>query len=433
MMRIPSQFNDDNLYGRRPKRGETLETNRRLLRLVLGLALVFVVMKQASNPAIYQTFFSPSNSQKVPSTQLVAGGMQGQSSDPNSQIAFGRVHQKDLDADVHDPEDRKVAAAVTESLLPSDRRLWVVVLARWTTGRRVQEIPSTVDEITQVLGDDTQLAEIGSPRRQVWIELLDAISKAVLDNEMPEPDAALLAAAKAWLAELDRLSAAEVVDGTVWRSGDAASMYRYLDQAPFLSADNVAASAVVPLLQQPDVYRTRMVTLAGSVARAERIEARDNAFGIQQYWHLWLRPDEGAQRPILAIVPDVPEIVAEVGEDSSLDEGPQITLVGRFLKRLAFRNEVGADLAPVVVGRLILVPVSAEQLQQASASDGQSSRLALLMLIATILGVAIAAVAMWRTSVMAKRTRLLRSAHRQTPTEFLQTLDASSDSDAASD
>ena len=41
-MRIPSQFDDDNLYRKKIPRGESVKTFRKLIRLALGLALVVV-------------------------------------------------------------------------------------------------------------------------------------------------------------------------------------------------------------------------------------------------------------------------------------------------------------------------------------------------------------------------------------------------------
>ena len=49
-MRIPSQFDDDNLYRKKIPRGESVKTFRKLIRLALGLALVVVVMLQAAKP-----------------------------------------------------------------------------------------------------------------------------------------------------------------------------------------------------------------------------------------------------------------------------------------------------------------------------------------------------------------------------------------------
>ena len=56
-MRIPSQFDDDNLYRKKIPRGESVRTFRKLIRLTLGLALVVVVMLQAAKPAVYRPFF----------------------------------------------------------------------------------------------------------------------------------------------------------------------------------------------------------------------------------------------------------------------------------------------------------------------------------------------------------------------------------------
>ena len=46
-MRIPSQFNDESLYGRRGRAPAAGGSPRRVIRLTVVLALVVVVMQQA--------------------------------------------------------------------------------------------------------------------------------------------------------------------------------------------------------------------------------------------------------------------------------------------------------------------------------------------------------------------------------------------------
>ncbi|MGV3483519.1 MAG: hypothetical protein ACO1RT_03765 [Planctomycetaceae bacterium] len=57
-MRIPSGLDDGNLYRRSNQKSVNQATYRRLFRLVLGLILVLVLMKQAGNPRAYRVLFS---------------------------------------------------------------------------------------------------------------------------------------------------------------------------------------------------------------------------------------------------------------------------------------------------------------------------------------------------------------------------------------
>lgn len=219
---------------------------------------------------------------------------------------------------------------------------------------------------------------------------------------------------------------ASVVDGTVWRAGDFPALYEFLSAAPYASATPQVVVGVLPLLQQPEMFRNRVVQVAGEVVRSERIAARDNQQGIEEYWQLWLRPVGGVQRPLVVIAAEVPPAVAAIGPAAVAERGPLVRVSGRFLKRLAYRSRAGADLAPVIVGSLI----DAESQAVASADRGRRGAPERwlpwgILASALVSGVGAAAWIMWRTAVLARRTRAIRHA-TASPAAYLQTL---SDSD----
>lgn len=403
-MRIPSQFNEDSLYRQGPRRGESAHGMRRLVRLALGLILVLVVMKQAARPEIYRAFFG-GNEVSVVAVAPVGGGP-------------GAVPERILEPVEIATDDRAIANRLTGELLPSDRRQWVVTLSRWQTLRPVRMVPSTIDTVRS----DLSVGDRVDPTRvSHWQGMLDAIERSVESGEQVAPDSIHLSPLNAWLAALDDFSAADVVDG-IWGSGDFDAFYRYLDQSPYLSPQNVAATGVVPLLQQPDVYRSRVVKAGGRVARAEKMSAEENAFGITEYWKLWLRPNDGADRPLLAIVADVPPEIAAVGSGTTNSDGPPVAIVGRFLKGLAYQSEMGADLAPVVVGRLLTAPQVVTTATKVEPGTSGTTRLFWTLLLAGLLGVAIAGITMWRTTLAGNRVRELRTKNRRDPDDFLEGL-----------
>jgi hypothetical protein len=126
----------------------------------------------------------------------------------------------------------------------------------------------------------------------------------------------------------------------------------------------------------------------------------------------------------VAIVPDIPESVASVGSDATKLEGPDIVVVGKFLKRLAYQSGMGADLAPVIVGQITMAPISQDELDRRtdSAASGKTVSVWLPILLACLIGLASAAIVMWRTSASARRSRELRVSHREAPNAFLQDL-----------
>ena len=300
VMRIPSQFNQDNLYRRGRRRGD-LQPHRRMVQLLLALALVLVLMQQASNPKLYESF-------------------------------FGALTAEHEDHTAEPPAHVQTADANAASL----------------------------------------------PRQ--------AIAPPVPDVELTS----------------------QVVDGSVWRQGDFAAMFSFLQEAEGDAPAAGSAVGVLPLLQQPEVYRNQVVRCRGQVVRAQRIEATGNDFGIDQYWQLWLRPQAGADRPLVVITGSVPDAVAMVDATGIDRDGPDILVAGRFLKRLAYQSAAGADLAPVIVGRIITSTVSPPVGLGASTTYSVSKLIAIVA-AASVLGIAIAAWVMWRTSVATRQLRKLRS------------------------
>ncbi len=230
---------------------------------------------------------------------------------------------------------------------------------------------------------------------------------------------------------IDDAITAKVVDGTVWRSADFEALYLFLDEANSNLDSAGPMVGVLPLLQQPEVFRNKRVRARGRIARSQRIEAQDNDFGITEYWQLWMRPSSGADRPIVVIVQTVPDDVAAVGADATDSFGPNVTVTGRYLKRLAYRSSSGADSAPVIVGRLVAAPNAInDDRQQVESGLGSNLRTLLMVIgLSSIFGIALASLAMWRTSVAAKRTRQIRSARSGSPDSILKSIQQLSGTD----
>jgi len=410
-MRIPSQLNDDNLYRRRIPRGESARTFRRLIRLVIGLTLVVVVMRQAAQPAVYRTFFGPVTTE--------AGGAAAKlpSAVSNGSHLVGNGPQEPWQVK-HSPKDRQFANQVVEQLPREEQIIWMVALSRSLHGLKVEKIPDSIDTIVQTITSDPT---VDLTQREAWQQAIGDIAGNLVSSETGKYSG--LEQKHAFLAALDNAAASRVIDGSVWRSADFDRFYRCLDEASQMPHSGIAAVGVLPLLQQPEVFLDQLVTIHGTVARAERIDARENPYKIDDYWQLWLKPSEGADRPIVAIVPDAPQIVTDIDSETTTTEGPQITVVGRFLKRLAYKSGAGADLTPVVVGRITYAPfANNEQPLETSKKTVSTQQFWVIISLSCLFGIILAAILMWRTAATANRTRELRSAYRQEPDEFLKGL-----------
>ncbi|MEM8666649.1 MAG: hypothetical protein AAGG48_03990 [Planctomycetota bacterium] len=437
-MRIPSQFNEDSLYRSGRRSAQSAQSHRRLLRLVLGLALVLVLMRQAARPEIYRVFFGAPAAQ---TTYVAIDQSTRWANVDNQSLDSGTTRATPV---VIDAADREIANELVAALVPSDQHLWVIALTRWQRNVRIPEYPSTAESLYERLD---ALESTNPTRVDDWRQMLTALelaaNEAAASTEENEPSAAFIEPSEssegvenqtqptdqnqagpsaqqrvlttAFLASLDDAANARVVDGSVWRSGDFDAFYRYLDQASEFMPQGLASTGVLPLLQQPDVFLGQMVRVQGTVARAERMPAKENSYGIEAYWQLWLRPSDGVERPLVVIVPEVSDSIANVNEQAPEELGPPVIVAGRFLKRLAYTSSMGADLAPVVIGQLALaVPQTAPVEEAATETDGNLS-LSITVLLASLIGVGLAVIAMWRTTTAASDARRLRTAYRAGP------------------
>ncbi|EMI19125.1 hypothetical protein, membrane [Rhodopirellula maiorica SM1] len=474
-MKIPSQFNEDSLYGRRQRRGATVQDYRRVIRLALGLALVLVVMRQAAKPRVYEPFFGGAAGQQQrlsnATRQIYAGNRPA-----DLLIGGDATAETVLDLREVDPKVMLDARAIVALVPPEDQQLWLATLLRI---RRHQEIPqfTVLDtgwtvKLSQLDWQADQESDEKAPQ-QGWSELIQRVASdpSGLSAEMEDTGGDAKIKIQALIRALDTAAASRVAASGVWQSRDRDAMYRYLDEAQFgfendwaglttaglttagrategtdasaeeasglqktgkvqaTAAPAVPQVGVLPLMQQPDVYLNHVVAFAGRPARVERHAANSNEYGIAHYWHLWLRPVDGADRPLLAVVNDVPESIANgVFENSESEDAAVLWITGRFLKRLAYRSGAGADSAPVIVGRILTLPPDAEtesatQSNSLVSDDGMSRSLWGMILFAVLLGVGLAALAMWRTAVSARQSRQLRHAKDREPSPFLAHLE----------
>lgn len=360
-MRIPNEINRDNLYRRRGRGGAPTQTYRRLFRLMLALALVLMVMRQAARPGVYAIFF--------PETMVPV------QSEPASQSTSEPVVNEPIagesSADELRSEWESVQAAVAEQILSEDQTL-----------EKPQRTPTRMEQESLI---------------------------------------------------------AQVDDGTVWRAADQPALCATLAlhqspeswsaEPPF---ESVLETGLLPLLQQPDVYRGRTVRATGKLVRLVSVQASTNPWGIDRYWDCWLQPEDGSQRPWLIIVPQlpqgirelVPEAVNDLESTDSVDIAsplPTIVVEGEFLKRLSYQSADGAELTPVVVGHVQAVrsngnAIVGTALQSTNAKASgtpmvtkkRSLSLGMIVVISTLIGIAIGGLVMWRSSVSHRRLRAKR-------------------------
>lgn len=473
-MRIPSQFNDSSLY--RPRRGEDKGpkrsqltgqwgARRRLIRLAVALLLVIVVMREARQPGFYETFFAsdqdgwvstdPSGKHNpTPISTVVAVNSQSErDSEPSRDSGDGSPTPG------NQPKWSMAPQWVDSMELPT-QRAWIQTLialkspsvqppAKWM-GLSSEQIVAS--EETLILLVDGSASESESEELANVLRGIEKVRDFAQGNEFtPDFWKKIDWWAIPMLAALDQSALGRVTDGTFWSGTDSDAFYLQLAQADELTADGAATTGTLPLLQQPDVYRGQRVRIVGTLQLAERLDAKPNRVGIKNYWKLWIIPADGGIRPTILMTPQLPQSLAgSLTDDGKWDKTAnpgnptgQFAAVGRFIKRLPYRSSVGADLAPVVIGRVIATlgdsvgataPVSmqTDTPKQAASSDHGRMR-SWGMLLAVFTGIALAGGLMYRTSIDAKRSRLMRKQATDGTTLNLDGLSGKTDQNSESD
>ncbi len=455
-MRIPSQFNDSSLY--RPKRGEgnakkrtsvpgAADSRRRLIRLGVVLLLVIVMMREARRPGLYQTFFDAQEETWVEIEPATKPALALAQPGDASTDAFANPPANRSDRDASPPSAAATSLAATWDAAPlwvdamelSLQRAWIESLIQLqSVGRQTVEDQNPVEWVglsvgqldasaEQLMQQSTQ-SESDSPESDLNVEVLAGLQTLRACAATGECPPGLWNRISSWaLPLLDALETAayqRVNDGTFWTSADSDAFYLGLARSDQLAANQGVTTGTLPLLQQPEVYRGQTVRLVGRLQLAEKKIAQTNRVAVESYWKLWIIPADGGIRPTVLMTRQLPETIADsLTADGSWNRASnpanpdgQIAAVGRFIKRLPYRSSIGADLAPVVVGRL----VGAKGV--AATTDGQPARNAeggpnadienvagiSGILLAVLAGIALAGWLMYRSALDAKRTRNLR-------------------------
>lgn len=141
----------------------------------------------------------------------------------------------------------------------------------------------------------------------------------------------------------------DVEDNTYFRSAEHTAWFALLGHlrdtdAARLAAVTLGEISYAQLVQQPGVYRGKVVTLRGTVLREEPQQPEENLQAITGYHRLWLRPLGGGQWPFVVYVLVLPP---EFPRGDQL--GENVSATGIFFKNWSYRHDDGLGIAPVVL------------------------------------------------------------------------------------
>ena len=159
---------------------------------------------------------------------------------------------------------------------------------------------------------------------------------------------------------LDRVFLDSIRDNTVFRGAERDAWFRMLEQLDqrdlaALRRESIGYVGFLQLYKQPEAYRGKLVTVAGTVRMGYYREAPENLYGIPGYYVFWLRPT-GAQSPIVVYCLEIPDGFPDVarlerdGQRPQLDEDVEFT--GFFFKRWAYRAQDDTRLAPLILAKV---------------------------------------------------------------------------------
>ena len=128
-----------------------------------------------------------------------------------------------------------------------------------------------------------------------------------------------------------------------------------------LKREGEKSFSVVPLFNDPDQQRGRLVMLSGTARRVVKVHVKDadivRRHGIRYYYEIYLYTPDSQDNPLVFCVRDLPEGMP-AGSDPQYNQ--QLKVAGFFLKTWAFRPEKAGtpdgdpnarQLAPLLIGR----------------------------------------------------------------------------------
>lgn len=142
-----------------------------------------------------------------------------------------------------------------------------------------------------------------------------------------------------------------VRDDTFFRATEHDAWFhllRLLDEADpvELAAASKGRVSFVQLFQQSSDYRGHVVRLRGTVRRAFPLQPPKNDYGIEQYYQLWLFPNDNPSSPVVLFCLNLPE-----GFPTGMTLVERAEVVGFYFKRLAYEAADTLRTAPTVLAR----------------------------------------------------------------------------------
>jgi len=141
----------------------------------------------------------------------------------------------------------------------------------------------------------------------------------------------------------------KVQDDTFFRSQETDAFYHLLailqeTDTKQLTDASAGRASFAQLFQQSADYRGQLVSLAGVARRANPLDAPKNDYGIEEYWRIWLSPEDNPSSPIILYCLELPDDFP-----TGMDIRQPVEATGFYFKRLAYEASDTLRTAPTVL------------------------------------------------------------------------------------
>lgn len=227
-------------------------------------------------------------------------------------------------------------------------RLWALVITLGLVVVAIRHLgkPQTADNLGRLFLEQpptTENIEPVKPSRSLQTSP-NLAERELIDSHSAKPPVSH--------GELGDLS--QVEDNTYFRPQEREPWFALFDRLQQTTASELAEEtfgtlSYAQLLQQPDEYRGRVITLRGIVVRAEGQHPEKNKLGITSYFRLWIRPEGGGQWPFVVYCLELPHDFP-MGDNLRAE----IEATGIFFKNWSYPYENAMGIAPVVLAKSFL-------------------------------------------------------------------------------
>jgi hypothetical protein len=137
-----------------------------------------------------------------------------------------------------------------------------------------------------------------------------------------------------------------IEDNTYFRKGEKDAWFHFIGLLKDKPVDvaNAAAVDYVQLVDQPDVYRGKLVTVRGTARQISAEKPAANDLGITLYYRVVIQPDDGTNWPIIVYCLELPD-----GMAPNFDVNAPVSVTGLFFKKLSYKWQDGLGIAPVIL------------------------------------------------------------------------------------